>query len=486
MTGEFIARVRQEQTQQQLQLTCEAIEREVQEFIDNDVLGLHRTQLQRVQSVLQAAGKALRSNLNVLLQESHDVQQVYALCREYDEAIVWLQKLWNYLKEKFGQRREIDGNSDLPDLLKAADEVVWSCFHGVLQKALGQHGPAPLAYVEPEYSPATIQIDQPLPVDLTLKADLDFMNGLLESLPIPVLRLPPACISAPWWLVFVAHEVGHHVQYALNLVGYYREGLAAAAESQGFSKDEAAGCWGRWGEEIFADFFSLMLMGQWALRAIAEVEAGTSEQMVERKSTYPSPVIRLALMKCVAEELGLDVKQAVLGLDLKAIAETDEVAKKDYTVVEDAVLFALKPEPKFGNLKDICSFDKAMFADVSKISGWSNALSSKADLPVDRRAMAQLETARHIACGSLRAWSKHSDQTESADLEKDYKLRKENRETIRLNTIKALLLSGPRDTRAGGPEEAVDSEKAGKSLADLLRSAGRRTPPGEKGEKSGV
>ncbi len=474
MKSKFIARVRQEQTKQQLGLVCAAIDKELKEFIDQDVLGLHRTQLEAVRSVLNVAAKELATHVGEIPLEKLAVQEVYDLCREYDEAIVWLQRLWGYLKEKFGQRSEGDGNQDLALLLKSADEVVWSCFHPVLKKALGQHGSAPLTYVEPEYSPATIQSDEPLPVNLTLTADVDFLNECLESLPIPVLRLPPVCISAPWWLVLVGHEVGHHVQYALDLVGYFREGLSAAAQAHGFSEEEAAASWGCWGEEIFADFFSLMMMGQWALRAIAEVETGTTEKMVKRKSNYPSPVIRLALMKRLAEEVGLDGQQGLIGLDLKAIADADAVASEDYKVVEGAVSFALKPLPKFGGLKELCSFDKAVFADGEKVSGWSATLSSKAALAIDRKTMAHLETARQVACGSLRAWSQHSNGTESDDDEAAYELRKEKRETIRSNTIKALLQSGPRETRAGGKDETIEPEKNGKALASLLQNAGRR------------
>jgi hypothetical protein len=475
--AELIARVRQEQTKTQLELVSSDITRELEEFIDQDILGLHRTKLEAVKKVLDVAVEELNTNLGKVESglQNLRVEEVYDLCREYDQAIVWLQRLWEYLKEKFGQRDESGGNEELAQLVKSADEVVWSCFDGVLKKALGKHGSAPLAYVEPEYSPATIQTDEPLPINLTLTADLDFLNECLQSLPIPVLRLPPSCISAPWWLVLVGHEVGHHVQYALDLAAYFREGMTAAAKARGFSEEDAADSWGRWGEELFADLFSVMMMGQWALRAIAEAETGTAEKMVERKSTYPSPVVRLAFMKRVAEKLGLDAEQALLGLDLKAIADTDGLASQDYNVVEGAVSFALQPLPKFGELKELCSFKKGVFADGASVSNWSTALSIKGDLQVDPKTMTPLETARQVACGSLRAWSKHSDDTGSAN-DNDYELRKEKRETIKINTIQTLLKSGPRETRAGGKADEIEAEAKGKTLASLLRSAGRRTP----------
>src|SRR5437763_2943420 len=187
MKNDFIARVRQEQSKHELELVSQAIQDRLTEFINNDVSGLHRTQLMGVQSVLTVAAKELDEHLDQMEVSTLEVEEVYDLCREYDEAIVWLQRLWEYLKEKFDQRYGSDDHAELAGLLKSADEVVWSCFHGVLSKAVGQHGPAPLAYVEPEYSPATIQTDKPLPYNLMLTADLDFLDEWLQSLPVPVL-----------------------------------------------------------------------------------------------------------------------------------------------------------------------------------------------------------------------------------------------------------------------------------------------------------
>lgn len=474
MNSEFTSIIRREQTRHQLELVSKNIADELQVLITLDQLGLHKTQLESVKAILDIAARELAMHLSDIATDQLSLEEVYDACREYDQAIIWLQRLWNYLKEKFSQHHELGNTRDVSRLLKAADEVVWSCFHGVLGKALGRHGPAPLTYIEPEYSPATIQTDKPLPVHLMLEADLEFLDECLQALPIPVLRLPPACVSSPWWLIFVGHEVGHHVQYALDLLASFREGMTAAAMEQGFSEEEAAATWGNWGEEIFADVFSIMVMGQFALRAMAELEAGAPAKMVKRKSNYPSPVVRLALMKALADALGLKTDTELLGLDLEAIANSNPTSKRDYAVIPAAVTFALQPLPNQRLLSDLCDFDKNLFADGATVSGWGVMLSAKEDLVVDKREMQKLKTARDIICGSLKAWAQHPDGTNTQDAEAGYLERNAKREMIRTQTIEALLQSGPRETRAEGVAEALELEKPGKKLARLLQTASQR------------
>ena len=465
MKNEFSAIVRREQTKQQLDLVSETILNELNALVALDEVRLHKTQFESIQSVLEIAIRELKTHLDEIKVAQLELEDVYDACRDFDEAIIWLQRLWGYLKEKFGQRHD---NGEVSQVLKAADEVVWSCFHSVLSRALGQHGPAPLAYIEPEYSPATIQTDKPLPPSLRLETDLEFLDECLQTLPIPVLRLPPTCVSSPWWLVFIGHEIGHHVQYALDLIAYFRKGLTAVAQANGFSKDEAAETWGSWGEEIFADVFSIMIMGQSALRAMVELETGTADKMVRRKSNYPAPVIRLALMKQLADKLGLESQAELLGLDLETIVNTDPVSAMDYAVVPAAIDFVLQPLPDGTSLHDLCDFNKNVFSDGAKVSGWSVLLASENDLTINKQEMLKLNTARDVICGSVKAWAEHAKGTKPDA----YSERDKLRERIKSNTIKALALSGPRETRKA--VEKPDRTGQGKALATLLEQKFRR------------
>ena len=477
MKNEFQAVIRREQTTQQLAVVSQQIKDELATLGATDELGLHKTQFDAVRTVLHIAISELQTHLNALDVKELDLEDVYDACREFDEATIWLQRFWSYLKEKFDQRKE---PAELASLLKAADEVVWSCFHSVLERALGKHGPAPLTYIEPEYSPATIQTEKPLPASLYLEADLEFLDQCLEKLPVPILRLPPTCISSPWWLIFIGHEIGHHVQYALSLVRYFREGLVAAAESKNFSAADAALTWGNWGEEIFADVFSILMMGQFALRAMFEMETGSAEKMVKRKANYPSPVVRLALMKDVAEKLGLKVNADLLSIDLAAIANSDPVAAKDYAVVPAAVEFALRPLPDGRLLSELCGFNTKIFADDGRLRVWCGMLGSEGDVVLDKNEMLKLTTARDIVCGSMLAWMEHADGTDKQDEAAGFAERTKLRERIRNNTVNALLSSGPRETRTGQAPQEWDSEKTGKELARLLESSLKRFSGKEK------
>jgi len=472
----LMAGVRLEETKRELESATKAVKEWLDRRDKSDAIGRHKTQLGAVRSVLMGAAGELQSNLKDVDPTRLSVAEVYDQCREYDQAVVWLRRLWEYLREKFDQRDERQGGTDekskdVARLLRSADEVVWSCYHSVLTEAAARngsvkHGPAPLTYIEPEYSPATVQLDKPLPFDLMLKADLEFMDDFLESLPIPVLRLPPWCVGAPWWLIYIGHEVGHHVQHKLDLVGHFHKGLSAAALRAGLQKDDAKR-WGEWGEEIFADIFSVLMMGQWAVRAMAEAEMSTPEKMVKQKDTYPAPIIRLALMERVARGLLLDTSEAVLGLQFEAVAKTDPKTELDYKVIDEVVKFVREELPgDLGTLENLCGFDRSIFQPDASIEMLSRLIPDGAALS-DDESRTRVEAAREVAAASLCAWAGLAAKAEGDE-------REAARQKLSRQTVETLLTSGPRQTRG---EELPDGEVpgGGKNLAAKLLRAARGT-----------
>jgi hypothetical protein len=468
-----LAAFRLEQTTLELESLSKLIVEWLARLDKADAAGLHKTQLGAVRSVLAGAAEKLLANVGEVDPAGMTVAEVYDLCRDYDQAAVWLRRLWEFVRGKFDQREEPTAGSEVARLLKSADEVIWSCYHAVLNEASGRsptvkHGPAPLAYVEPEYTPATVQLDKPLPLALVLKAELTFLDEFMESLPIPVLRLPPWCVGAPWWLVYVAHEVGHHVQHDLNLVAHFREGLRKAARDGGLASDDAR-LWGDWSEEIFADVFSVMMMGQWAVRAIAEAEMGTPEKMVRHKDNYPAPIIRLALMERLARSLGLPTSGALLGLDPQNVADTDQKTKLDFGVIGRAVEFARAELPgDLGTLESLCGFDKGVFQQDAGIDMLASLIPSGGAL-ADEESRTRIEAARKVAAATLCAWARLAE-------EKAGEKRDSAREDLSRRSVETLLRSGPRETRG---KESPDGEipGGGQKLAEkLLRAArsGRR------------
>ena len=216
--------VRPEQTQRELTRLAQAIsdwsrlrtERDVDEM--NAYAGLHKTRLTAITNLLSAALDALAHELDGPLPE--DPYLLYEYCRALDRSLVWLERVWAYYRDKFDQR---DPDSAYAPLLKAADEVVWSCYkQAFLNPNRLPAGvaiqPAPLAYIAPDYSPATWEADKLAPAELRPGSEIEGLEELFLTLPVPVIRLPPWCLSSPWWLAFAAHETGHNIQRELKLV----------------------------------------------------------------------------------------------------------------------------------------------------------------------------------------------------------------------------------------------------------------------------
>jgi hypothetical protein len=429
----------------------------------------HMTQLDVIDSVLTGAlGEIRRCVCEV--DPTWSTGEVYERCRDCDQAVVWLQRVWEYYSPPFDQR---DEPQRLGPLLRAADEVVWSCYRQVLNGARSQgcsipHGPSPLAYIEPEHSPAAVGAGQRLPFALRLNVEVDGLESFLTSIPVPVLRLPPWCVDAPWWLVFVGHEIGHYAQNDLTLVKHFREGIEGALLAHGVSAGRAES-WGMWGEEIFADTFSLLVMGQWALWALAEIETSTPKEMVKLRPTYPAAVVRLALMAQVAERLGIDAASALRGVDLAAVADSDARAKRDMESVYAVADFALGPLPgNLGTLPELLRFSAKTFAPGREVANWAQLLRRTG--PIAREC--RLETGRQLASASLCAWVAITEDENGG--------RRQAKQTTLAERVKeTLIANAPSGVRAGSATDGNMPEKGAQLGAHLLGAARarRERPP---------
>jgi hypothetical protein len=128
----------------------------------------------------------------------------------------------------------------------------------------------------------------------------------LNKMPAPVVRMAPACVAAPWLVVYLAHEVGHHLQYDLlperRLVTEFRQVVETAVEQNTGSKTEAAK-WGGWSKEIFADLFSVMAVGKAAVWAMGEMEFTSAKGLDEERTGYPPAGTRMALLAEACDRL---------------------------------------------------------------------------------------------------------------------------------------------------------------------------------------
>lgn len=472
MEPSLVNRVRLDRTARELDGLAHAIAAWVQQREDADrdsqgrYVGRHKTQLETVRSLTAGALGEIRAALDAV-DLTADESAVYAGCRALDQSIVWLQRLWTYIQARFDQRDDPDPR--VGQVLRAADEVIWSCYHQVFARArvLGadvEHGPPPLAFIEPEYSPVALPAGQPLPTYLELPPGLDVLGDEFKTLPLPVVRLPPWCLDAPWWLIYLAHEVGHHVQNDLGLVRFFREQMAAAAEETGLDPEDHAR-WGSWGQEIFADLFSVMMAGPWALRALAEAVWAEAQTMTRYTHPgYPPDVVRLALMAEAARRLGIADPAALRGLDLDAIAATRARTVTHMAVVPAALDRALGKLPgKLQTLKLLCRVDAAAFAPAGAIDRGARALRGQGSL--SEGELATLEAARTLVSGALAAWAALAQEPDDA-------ARRAGLAALAARTRETLSRTGPAGTRAEympTGERPAEGAALGKSLLAASR-----------------
>jgi hypothetical protein len=260
----------------------------------------HRTQLDLLAGLTRGLIDILVSRTSKI-DLTGDDGAVYVQCRLADERLHYVRRLWRYYADKFDQRA---GPEDDPrtQTLRAADEVIWSCWKTAL-KNLGAapefYAPAPIAYFAAQFSASTNhRADYPPDLDPDLHK---LFADHVRELSIPVIALPPGCQRRPWWLVVAAHEIGHHVQWALSGVQKRTSEAIAAAVGGSF-----AGRWQPWHEELFADACAVLLTGRAVMWAISELETRPAPASgMTWNHRYPPRVVRLAVVRTVAEKAGL-------------------------------------------------------------------------------------------------------------------------------------------------------------------------------------
>jgi hypothetical protein len=427
--------------------------------------GLHKTRLETLHAVLQQGVAALKKELDKIgVGAARDPADVYAECRAIDHATVWIQRVWLFYRDKFDQREDLT----LRPLLLAADEVTWSCYRQIFTNknnfpAHITQGPAPLVYVDAQYSPATWEVTKQAPSELRQASQVEGLESFLQTLPVPVLRLPTWCIGAPWFLVFIGHEVGHNIQRELDLTVAVRGLITRACEERRAAGDTPKpDRWAAWGEEIFADLFSVAMMGAWAVRGLREILIGPTAEMTAPQVGYPLPVVRLALIARAAERLGMDAREALGGLNLAGIAQTSPIADADMKMVEPILDQLLGPlSAEVPTLEKLCGLPEFKKELETSSQFWREQLQDTPTPPTR-----SLQAARYITCGALRAYDDSLRSSTAGS---------EALDALTTTTIDALARSGPPGDRAETPKPA-DLQVHGTHLAQFCLAAARQLP----------
>ena len=269
--------------------------------------------------------------------------EIYSQCRAGDMRLVILRRAWRWYADRFEQRQHRDANSanqqhaDTKRALNAADEMIWNCWDEACRAAEITTGPPPLAYLDTIPAARTVTRTE-VPADLQRRSD-QMLQAFLTTMPIATIAIPPATVRRPWWLIVLAHEVGHHVQAETTVddKNPLVEAVTAAVERAGGSCAEQE-LWGTWAEEIFADAFALVLAGTASIWAVEELEWRPDGRLMESHSNiYPHPLIRLELQRLLASRCRLSA--ALDGLATGARTEyADDPCMRMAPAVADAVL----------------------------------------------------------------------------------------------------------------------------------------------------
>lgn len=370
-----------------------------------DTRGQHATQLSAVSSLFQRILCQLETERKGL--DNIDAGVSYENCQRFDRRTVWLERLWRFFERRFDQRED----GECRAVLRVADEFVWSCYSRPMQRAaaLGLRtgpAPAPVPFIEPQYAPEAFPTEL-VPPDLKDEGEAtSLLKEYLNKMPTPVVRMTPSCVVAPWLVVYLAHEMGHHLQYDLlpqrKLVAGFRQVIESAVKEETKSDDEAQK-WGGWSKEIFADLFSVVAMGRWAVWAMAELEFKSAKYLDEERDAYPSPAMRLALLADACDRVtGTGSGTSALCNLLKP-----EVNSTRRTVL-NAIVGVL---PGLGmTLADFCSADLPGFA--REVAVWQSVFEVKDN----REPPPQVENAPVLTGAALAAWEKVAANTARDDL----------------------------------------------------------------------
>lgn len=267
----------------------------------------YETQLAAVKCEVTGALQALRDEASKLgLAGGGDVAAadstgaLYDRLARLDRQVVWTRHAWQFFGSRFDQRDD----SRLGAALRAADEVSWSCFKPLFADST-HRPPAPLPCIELDYTPSTLLSSHAHALRRLEEDEGGPLKGYFDSLPIPLLRLPPSVVTCPWMLAIIAHEVGHVVFKHVELGGNFPEQFSDAVELAAQKAGGDALAWRSWSTEIFADWYAVLMIGPAAVWSLAYLDRGSAAAMDEPRPMYPPANVRLILLALMAGHAGL-------------------------------------------------------------------------------------------------------------------------------------------------------------------------------------
>lgn len=342
---------------------------------------------------------------------------VYERCASLDRSLAIAVRLFEWYAAKYDQRLD----RDTAPTLRAADEIVRSCWTEPFALLHRRPPTGPLVYLEADFDAfATPRVS--VPRDLQGPAG-SLIADILNELPIPVIALPGLAASQAWWLVLAAHETGHHVQKDLlpELEEATRERLieAAAATTEAASPaDDQAGHWAGWVHETFADAYSTLMVGAAAVWAIDELQhatpAGICKLDPPGRGRYPPAAVRLALLGECLHSFGAQPRWPTAAEVRGWLDELDDTVVP--AVTRDAIRYQLATAPVAAaalidlpigahRLRELGNVDPDVLTRSQLLRAWVAQLVNAAPVldSLDSPAAARLVIAAGVA--AYQAWA---------------------------------------------------------------------------------
>jgi len=340
-----------------------------------DALGQHRSQLDAAYTLVDRVLAELRVAMSSMTSAGGALAEQ---ARVHDRRLAWLRRLWDFFRERFDQRDD----PALGAVLAGADEVVWSCYREPLAALVSmtgaESGPPPLPYVEPSLTPEVFP-NGLVPGALRRDIDAPFLRRALDQLPFAVVRVPASCVTAPWWLIHLGHEVGHVVD--ARLLGYTER--ATVVQALGLDAG-ATDDWTQWGGETFADVYAAPMHGQWALWALATAEAHDPIAMTARRDSYPPPVVRLLVMAHACRTLGAPLNDLEADIATwRVLAEGDPALAAHVRAGQQVVEAMLAREVRRNTWSTLAAWDASQWGRHA-LGTWTAMLRKRPAAPAAR------------------------------------------------------------------------------------------------------
>lgn len=298
-----------------------------------------------------------------------------AACRRIEGTAAAVRRLARGFEPLLGQRLDARRRP----VLLAADELVWSLVGGRLR-------PPPVTFLDARAAPDAVPVVRFDRRDAELAPLLDRLGDLV----LPLVRLPAH--TQAFALLPLAHELGHHL-----LLG---QGFAWLADLQTRLAAAAGEDWRQRAEELFADAFSVVALGPWALTALLDHVRDVPAAMAAAQSrSYPPALARLGVMAAVWRGLDREGRgwSWPLAPHLAGLSLPDDPT---WATVANVLLAPLAGGASLAALTPFAT--DRLHPDAPGFRAWRDALLGAGPLPVSHDADAL--DARVAACAARAAF----------------------------------------------------------------------------------